>query len=540
MTVIAPNTDLILLKVPLEIDEANQLTFANATAQYNYFNGLTGKLAVDKYTYQRKDGTIRFGANFDDIIGYNYVMYRNTSYSNKWFYAFIVNKEYLGNNVTAISIKTDPYQTWMFELSYKPSLIEREHANTDVVGDNLLPEGLEYGEYISNGSPVTIASLHKMYIINADKAPATDINGQPTNPQTTYYSANIGGVPMAGNLFMFHNNGTLTNAILTYSRMDGGLDHIKQVYVSTSLCTDSNEFDTGDYQLDEFAYEVFKGTSTPKTTTLTTAMPTTIDGYTPHNQKLLTSPFQYLILSNNNGTANILNYEYFTDKTSIKVDIRGIPVVGGSIYAYPKNYKGETDNYNEGIVGGKLPTLSWSGDAYTNWLTLNAVNIRNEVIGDVATVIGGVAVGAITGGAGGALIAGGAVVSGVKSAHEIMQEQREHKKLPNTFSGNINAGDVITSLNDNKIYLYKMSITAQFAQLIDRFFDKFGYKTNKIKLPNITGRRNWNYVKTVGCYIDGDIPQSDLQEIKSMFDKGVTFWHNASTFGDYSQNNDII
>lgn len=93
MAVIAPNSDLVLLKVPLEIDEANQLTFANATAQYNYFNGLTGKLAVDNYTYQRKDGTIRFGANFDDIIGYNYVMYRNTSYSSKWFYAFIENME---------------------------------------------------------------------------------------------------------------------------------------------------------------------------------------------------------------------------------------------------------------------------------------------------------------------------------------------------------------------------------------------------------------------------------------------------------------
>ena len=152
MAVIAPNSDLVLLKVPLEIDEANQLTFANATAQYNYFNGLTGKLPVEKYTYQRKDGTIRFGANFDDIIGYNYVMYRNTSYSTKWFYAFIENKEYINDNVTAVSIKTDPYQTWMFDLSYKPCLIDREHTNDDTVGSNTLPEGLELGDFVLNGS----------------------------------------------------------------------------------------------------------------------------------------------------------------------------------------------------------------------------------------------------------------------------------------------------------------------------------------------------------------------------------------------------
>ena len=40
MAVIAPQTDVYLLKVPLEIDEVNQLTFANTTAQFNYFNSL--------------------------------------------------------------------------------------------------------------------------------------------------------------------------------------------------------------------------------------------------------------------------------------------------------------------------------------------------------------------------------------------------------------------------------------------------------------------------------------------------------------------
>jgi hypothetical protein len=68
----------------------------------------------------------------------------------------------------------------------------------------------------------------------------------------------------------------------------------------------------------------------------------------------------------------------------------------------------------------------------------------------------------------------------------------------------------------------------------------FGYKVNRVKVPNITGRRNWNYVKTIGCYIDADIPQTDLEQIKEMFDRGITLWHNPATFVDYSQNNDII
>jgi hypothetical protein len=85
-----------------------------------------------------------------------------------------------------------------------------------------------------------------------------------------------------------------------------------------------------------------------------------------------------------------------------------------------------------------------------------------------------------------------------------------------------------------------MSIKAEYARCADEFLSQFGYKCNRVKVPNITGRRNWNYVKTVGCYIEADIPQDDLQNIKNMFDRGITFWHNPATFADYSQNNDII
>ena len=131
-------------------------------------------------------------------------------------------------------------------------------------------------------------------------------------------------------------------------------------------------------------------------------------------------------------------------------------------------------------------------------------------------------------------------MAGINAVSEQLTEVYNHSIVPNTFSGNVNGGDVITSDKINNIYVWKMSITSQFAQIIDKYFDVYGYKVNKVKIPNVTGRTNWNYVKTIGCYIDADIPQDDLQEIKSMFDKGITFWHNASTFGDYSQSNTIV
>ena len=103
---ITPNTTLYLLKSPIELDNLNQLTFATKEAQTNYFSSLP-KLVGERFTYQRKDGIIRYPAHIDTLYEYNYVMYQNSNYTNKWFYAFIDRMEYSSDNMTNIYIYTD-------------------------------------------------------------------------------------------------------------------------------------------------------------------------------------------------------------------------------------------------------------------------------------------------------------------------------------------------------------------------------------------------------------------------------------------------
>jgi hypothetical protein len=121
----------------------------------------------------------------------------------------------------------------------------------------------------------------------------------------------------------------------------------------------------------------------------------------------------------------------------------------------------------------------------------------------------------------------------------VMSQIQSAKAHPDQANGNTNTGDLLVGWQ-RYFTADCMSVRSEIAETIDKFFSMFGYKVNTVKTPNITGRRNWNYVKTLGCYIEADIPQEDLQVIKEMFNNGVTFWHNASTFADYNQNNDII
>ena len=55
---------------------------------------------------------LRVKGNADALAGVNYVMYRNTNYSNKWFYAFVTDVVYIAEDTTGFVLQTDVFQTW--------------------------------------------------------------------------------------------------------------------------------------------------------------------------------------------------------------------------------------------------------------------------------------------------------------------------------------------------------------------------------------------------------------------------------------------
>lgn len=539
MAVITPNSDVILLKVPLEIDEANQLTFSNATAQYNYFNGLSGKKVLDKYTYQRKDDTIRVGDLYDNLYSYNYVMYRNTNHGSKWFYAFITGMEYINDSVTAIKIKTDVWQTWQFDLSYKTTFVEREHVNDDTIGAHTIDENLHLGEFVINSS--TTLKPNK-------SVKDSDNNAINWTHPIFFQTTELAGAAMAGRENQYNSE---------YNRIFSGLYYFACCSLSdargilsqyagagktgtiVAIFMAPKEFLNGATKVNGGGVTAYIPANSAYLSTMLDATtinrPSTLNGYTPKNNKLFTAPFSYVYVTNNTGIDTTFNYEDFENATP-KFYMAGALGQGCAIKMCPVSYKKYTSNaevFEYGISGAKYPVCAWSSDYYTNWCTQNAANITNS-LGKAAM---GAAIGGIMTGGAGALVGAGASLVG--SITDTMVKKYEASIMPDQAKGNANTSDLL--LGWERYYTVDcMSVRAEVAQSIDQYFSMFGYKVNSVKIPNITGRTNWNYVKTIGCYIEADIPQDDLQEIKSMFDKGTTFWHNAATFGDYSQSNTIV
>lgn len=182
---------------------------------------------------------------------------------------------------------------------------------------------------------------------------------------------------------------------------------------------------------------------------------------------------------------------------------------------------------------------------YTNWLTQNSINVLGQTItsddiniaSSALSAIGGTVGNVASGNYGGAVMAG---VSGLQGVANSVMQQKQHNMIPPTISGQLNSADVNVASGNNTFHFYKMSVKAEYARIIDDYFDMYGYKVNTVKIPNIRGRLNWNFVKTINCNITGSIPQKDMQKIKNMFNNGVTLWHNPATMLEYNQPNPIV
>lgn len=554
---IIPDSDIILLKCPLELDNKNQITFSTAEAQFNYFNSLP-KIVLDNASYVRKDESIRVPELLEDILQYNYLMYRNHNYSDKWIYAFITDSEYLNDNCTRIDFETDVFQTWQFDLEYKPSFVIREHVNDDTIGKHTLPENLDIGEPIAI-SETNYTDFNSNYYVGVltDWIPTN--GGIGTGDQydgITIFNKGVFGHQCIVFKLQKNPSGTTTPDVedirkyLLITNGDGHIGDVKDMFIIPGGLIDENA-STGNVTLTPvdrtiigtthitFSFWKMKESFTPKSVEYKFLKPTTsatFPNLTIRNNKCYCYPYNYLQIRNNNGNHNNYRYENFSDSTYATFNIDLALSIGISGQCVPTGYLGVANNYAEGIPLGKYPTCNWSADSFTNWLTQQAVNIPTRLIS-------------------GGLINTGRAVEGMRNASAkdfagaIGSEAGEIAGLIGEFysaslspniEGGGNVGDVLFSDGGNTFTFKAMRPKDEYIQQIDDYFTMFGYKVNELKIPNITGRSNWNYVETQNINILADIPQNDLNLIKEMFNNGITLWHTTNYFLDYSRTNSIV
>ena len=142
MAYIQPNsTAQFFPDLGLSANYENSLYFASVAAKDSYFGGLTPITTVSSVSYVRENqGVIRIERPMSTMYNVGYMRYRNTSFENKWFYAFVTKVNYINNITTEIEFEIDVLMTWQGAFTLKQCFIERQHEVSDQIGNNIEPE----------------------------------------------------------------------------------------------------------------------------------------------------------------------------------------------------------------------------------------------------------------------------------------------------------------------------------------------------------------------------------------------------------------
>ena len=352
-----PLAEFHLLKdIDIDVSYTHQYYFADSGAQQSFF--LSKKFrTVPNGTYQRKNSnSIDVPFLADDIRDCKYMMWKN-GVSDKWYYAFVTAINYVNPSVSTIVYQLDVYQTYLFEMQWKDSFIEREHCTRYENGlpvINTVPEGVDYGS--------AYRMLKKTSLMQIPNVAFAILGVTENVTELSTGTNSIGGIPMQLNYYMlpiwtapesiphvtfkfedveltdlavalrnFTNDPLLVGKLVTCYIVPFFTIGTTEATISGSTVNLANSDLERVPLWGSQTTKVLRVKPNTPTYTATIGMHEAMDSHSiyqdfPHYEesKLLMYPYSFTELTTERGDAMVLRNEYFQDRTgSIKVGIFG-------------------------------------------------------------------------------------------------------------------------------------------------------------------------------------------------------------------------
>lgn len=604
---IAPNSIVkIMRNVPLDNSYNHTVKFATKTAQELYFSSVNiVKYTFQQVSYQRAEKeTMRLEVRTEDLYDCNYLAFRNTSFGDKWFYAFITGWEYINNETTEITYEIDVMQTYLFDIDVKQCYVEREHVVDDTIGANTIAEPIDCPEaevisrrpvhfnrwkVVINYTPSMI-NLIANSVYNFCHEITVNIDGKIAQTTDTIAKGYLTLFKQMNSIIestahsLFPNNAgdwrehqftgmiPYVSPVISEDALIGNVQAvIADIQRNIDLMNATGGTVNSVYQIPaeidenfiygaEFDVEAEWFAPIDRFFYIDNRDPVY---YIPKNKKLFTSPYTYMHVINKQGGEMKLAYEKIQDK---HFRFQGAWQNGDvSVVMYNDNYgtKG-TDNYASQMMCrlpiGNFPVCNYNVNGFFSKLAHSIGGLTRAILSQATyrpttttTDVSGTKETTTA-----QHRQGRRILSSFKTTKETSPTHAESTtdkpqlqnyvadlgNISNNFIGliqHINGSTTTSSVdiaNDQMGYeIHTMEITAEYAEIIDNFFEHFGYAVKKNKVPNMSSRPHWNYVKTGDTYITGNCPADALNKIISIFQNGITFWKVPSEVGNYSLNN---
>lgn len=537
--------------------------FADETAQNTWFSSKVTYNFTSQMKTRHNGNTIKLKVACETIADCTYLRFQNSP-NTKWYYAFIIGVNYINENVTEIIYEIDVMQTWFIQNgSIKPCMVLREHVNDDSFGEHLEAEPVNSDVYKMDLITQTDLFTKLDIVINCTPKSAAEyvasdiVNNDIYNP-TQYVSLNYRD--SAGNIDV--------NALWNQT----------QALIYTLLGSwDINEQSSAVIDAFIFPTEYGSKDKTDNIHATSVTMPSTMGSYTPKNNKLLTYPYCYLGGTTKDGDTAMYRWEYFTSIGSTGIAVfksYGLPVAGGHIICFPHTYNGVVDNMDCKMTMDNFPKVPLVFDAYQAWAANGGktkleyqklytdVKAATAVVSGTSQMVNEYAKSVFSVGnavetmadqndptpymqsiSQGVSEINRSVQSTTQFINKVVDIAEAKNKIAFTFKDAVYKPNMVVGsatpctsipLNELDFFFFNVHVEEHEAKKLDDFLSVYGYAVNRVKAPNITGRKYWNFVQTQDCIIDGNMPASSKEAIARIFDGGIFFWNNGDNIGNFS------
>lgn len=576
----SPSGKILFGSVPWDNGYKNVRLYTSTSAQYSDIAGMM-TLSSSNYTYIGRNRRIKVAIEADRLYHCNYCMYRNDSLTDGYIYCFVTDVQYINDHTTEITVETDVFNTYLYGTDWQipACFIERETTPSDSGRYMYTDEPSFSMPYIADGSS-RYNFTSSGFVLMTSMTPNTDASKivPVTNPEGWYgkpVNMNvIGGIPQGTAMWYFPKNTSAGSsedmeAFISHLTYAGSAGAISALIAIPSFANPGSQGKIGSSgQQLELTYQKDVGIPENKTS---------LNGYTPRNNKLHYYPYSFVEYGDGQGQNVQLRYEFMEENCTLRIKYSITPAC--QAFVFPYNYRGKPLNYDEGIVVNCGALGSWNNNTFANWVGQNSGKIalsaaQNVIAGAIgASTISGAAatLEGLSGEVGAAMsetqlakataraesaygrgvgMVGQTASNMANAAEQFINGQ---SRMPTLTRGQVN-GNTLFSTSSQGVYAYRIVVKAEVAQLIDQFFDRWGYAVNAIEAVNITSRPSWNYVKTIGAApksLNGGAgstapftrgrgtPAAALSIIRQAFDNGVTFWHTTSGFGNFQLGNSL-
>ena len=594
----APNTTIKMGVYPRPQGGNHVVTYASQAARQTSVDAYMDVVRTGQQFVRPTSGAFRIDAAYSEVENCNYGYFQNGS--GRVYYFDILYCEYDNDLVSIVHFDIDVLATYFDSWQRTEQFVLREHTNDDTVGANLQPEPVGTGTLTVDWQTRTASSpgtaFKSSYSFDLLEPCVFIFSGDQFDGNKVYAGVLDGTVegscvwaaPLNMDESGEYNTGAFTDWLWSMNRNNKAEAIVAMTmyplalvtvtpYTVTPLFGDSGE----QFVTRRLSFSVHE-------------KPTTVDGYTPRNKKLLTYPYSFFRCTNYKGQYRDYQYEFINDMDNIgplPFFLKGSPDPAGDLWCCPGNYNGcSNENPEFAVTLGGIPQISWPFNSYENWLAGNAGSLVMNLVSAATMFIPGVgairtagvasklagavstatrsavtragsrslfdpavkAAGAsvasdLTGYAGMTRLAGQAMLgSGGAQLGNTVATLYDQSNVPDAVRGQT-TGAATLGYGCYGISFLGLSVRREFAESIDAYFDMYGYATNQVKVPNETGRANVNFVQTLNASFRANpsnasngMPAWAVARVNEMYDEGIWFWHLTSNAGNFGADNSIV